>query len=145
MASCSEPEIFWCVNALRGHLFEYGYIFPQGITHVATLVALVEDVRSSLPKNVRIILKPLIDTFTALEEQIAVLDAEINQRSKTDPTARRLMTEAGESACPAGCRSAGYFVRCAFFPEWAEEAGSTFSAPCRVPGWRSPPPRSGPG
>ena len=95
MASCSEPEIFWCVNALRGHLFEYGYIFPQGITHVATLVALVEDVRSSLPKNVRIILKPLIDTFTALEEQIAVLDAEINQRSKTDPTARRLMTIPG--------------------------------------------------
>ena len=95
MASCSEPEIFWCVNALRGHLFEYGYIFPQGITHVATLVALVEVVRSSLPKNVRIILKPLIDTFTALEEQIAVLDAEINQRSKTDPTARRLMTIPG--------------------------------------------------
>src|SRR5277367_1384496 len=30
-----------CVNALRGRLFEYGYIFPQGITHVATLVALV--------------------------------------------------------------------------------------------------------
>ena len=51
--------------------------------------------RSSLPKNVRIILKPLIDTFTALEEQIAVLDAEINQRSKTDPTARRLMTIPG--------------------------------------------------
>src|SRR5437763_1079933 len=23
-----------CVNALRGHLFEYGYTFPQGITHV---------------------------------------------------------------------------------------------------------------
>jgi transposase len=41
-----------CVNALRGHLFEYGYVFPQGITHVATLVALVEDPRSSLPKNV---------------------------------------------------------------------------------------------
>jgi transposase len=84
-----------CVNALRGHLFEYGYIFPQGITHVATLVALVEDPRSSLPKNVRIILKLLVDTFTALEEQIAALDAEINQRSKTDPTARRLMTIPG--------------------------------------------------
>jgi transposase len=58
-----------CVNALRGHLFEYGYIFPQGITHVATLVALVEDPRSSLPKNVRIILKLLVDTFTALRSR----------------------------------------------------------------------------
>ncbi len=84
-----------CVNALRGHLFEYGYVFPQGITHVATLVALVEDSRSSLPESVRTILKLLVDTFTALEAQIAALDAEINERSKADPTARRLMTIPG--------------------------------------------------
>ena len=84
-----------CVNALRGHLFEYGYVFPQGITHVATLVALVEDPQSSLPEGVRIILKLLVDTFTALEGQIATLDAEITRRSKTDPTARRLMTIPG--------------------------------------------------
>ena len=84
-----------CVTALRGHLFEYGYIFPQGITHVATLVALVEDPQSSLPGSVRIILKLLVDTFTALEAQIAELDAEISQRSKADPTARRLMTIPG--------------------------------------------------
>jgi transposase len=25
-----------CVNALRGYLMEYGYVFPKGITHVAT-------------------------------------------------------------------------------------------------------------
>jgi transposase len=84
-----------CVNALRGHLLEYGYVFPQGIAHVATLVALVEDLHSSLPESVRIILKLLVDTFTALEGQIAELDAEINRRSKTDPTARRLMTIPG--------------------------------------------------
>jgi transposase len=54
-----------------------------------------EDPRSSLPKNVRILLKLLVDTFTALEEQIAALDAEINQRSKTDPTGRRRMTIPG--------------------------------------------------
>jgi transposase len=84
-----------CVNALRGHLFEYGYVFPQGITHVATLVALVEDPQSSLPKGARIILRLLVDTFIGLETQIAILDAEINQRSKTDPVARRLMTIPG--------------------------------------------------
>ena len=84
-----------CVNALRGHLFEYGYAFPPGITHVATLVALVEDPQSSLPKGARIILRLLVDTFIGLETQIAILDAEINQRSKTDPVARRLMTIPG--------------------------------------------------
>src|SRR5712671_6138496 len=84
-----------CVNALRGHLMGYGYVFPKGITHVETLVALVEDLQSSLPDSVRVILKLLVDTFTALEAQIAVLDAEIDQRSKSDPTARRLMTIPG--------------------------------------------------
>src|SRR5262249_39774310 len=40
------------------------------------------------PTGVRVILKLLVDTFTAL-------DAEIRQRSKSDPTARRLMTIPG--------------------------------------------------
>src|SRR5215831_16742660 len=84
-----------CVNALRGHLMEYGYVFPKGITHVETLVAVVEDLPSSLPDSVRVILKLLVDTFTALEAQITPLDAEIRQRSKSDPTARRLMTIPG--------------------------------------------------
>ena len=43
----------------------------------------------------RIILKLLVDTFTALDGQITALDAEINRRSKADPTARRLMTIPG--------------------------------------------------
>ena len=84
-----------CVNALRGHLLEFGYVFPQGITHVATLVGLVEDPQSSVPESARIILQLLVDTFTALDGQIAALDAEINRRSKADPTARRLMTIPG--------------------------------------------------
>jgi transposase len=84
-----------CINALRGHLLEYGHVFPQGIRHVASLVALVEDEQSSLPQGVRTILKLLVDTFTTLEGQIAQLDAEINQRSRTDPTARRLITIPG--------------------------------------------------
>src|SRR5215218_1796512 len=28
-----------CINALRGHLAEYGHVFPQGITHAPTLIA----------------------------------------------------------------------------------------------------------
>jgi hypothetical protein len=51
-----------------------------------------EDLQSSVPDGVRVILKLLVDTFTALEVQIVALDAEINQRSKSDPRARRLMT-----------------------------------------------------
>jgi transposase len=84
-----------CINALRGHLFEYGYVFPQGITHTATLIAHVEDRNSTVPDNARTILKVLIGTFTALEAQIKELDAEINRRSKKNAVARRLMTIPG--------------------------------------------------
>jgi hypothetical protein len=60
-----------CINALRGHLLEYGYVFPQGSTHVATLIAQVEDPGSALPESARVVLKLLIDTLTALEGQIS--------------------------------------------------------------------------
>ena len=80
-----------CINALRGHICEYGYVFRQGITHVGTLIAHVEDPNSSLPESARVILRLLIDSFAALEARIAELDAEINRRSKADPVARRLI------------------------------------------------------
>jgi transposase len=84
-----------CINALRGHLAEYGYIFPQGITHAPTLIAHVEDPDTPLPESARVILKVLIETLKALEPQIKQLDAEIAQRAKADPVACRLMTIPG--------------------------------------------------
>src|SRR4029079_12446879 len=38
------------INALRGHLAEYGHVVPQGPAHVDSLVALVEDPKSSVPR-----------------------------------------------------------------------------------------------
>jgi len=84
-----------CINALRGHLAEYGHVFPQGAAHVGTLIALAEDPESSVPESARTILKVLIGTFEALEVQIQELDAEIARRAKADPVARRLMTVPG--------------------------------------------------
>ena len=84
-----------CINALRGHLSEYGYVIPQGITHAETLISYVNDTNSSLPESARTILKVLIDTFNALEIQIRTLDIEITRRSKVDPVAQRLMTIPG--------------------------------------------------
>jgi transposase len=81
-----------CINALRGHLAEYGHVFPQGVMPIGTLVARIKDPELSLPQSARVILRVLTDTFTALEVQIKELDTEINRRSKADPVARRLMT-----------------------------------------------------
>jgi transposase len=84
-----------CINALRGHLSEYGYTIPQGITHAHAVVAHVEDPNTSLPESARMVLTVLVSTYTALQEQIQVLDAEITRRAKADPVARRLMTIPG--------------------------------------------------
>ena len=83
------------INALRGHLTEYGWVVPKGTAHVATLISQVEDPDCSLPESARAIFKVLITSLAALEESIAVLDVEIGRRSKEDPVARRLMTVPG--------------------------------------------------
>ena len=48
--------------------------------------------RELLPQGARAILSVLIATLRALDEQIAVLDAEIVRRARADLVARRLMT-----------------------------------------------------
>src|ERR671911_904452 len=84
-----------CINALRGHLAEYGHVVPQGPAHVDSLVALVEDPEASVPESARGVLQVLVRTLNALEEQLKELDGEITRRAKADPVARRLMTIPG--------------------------------------------------
>jgi transposase len=84
-----------CINALRGHLMEYGWVVPKGATHVSKLIDQIEDPNCHLPQSARVILKVLITTLKSLEENIAVLDVEIARRAKEDPVARRLMTIPG--------------------------------------------------
>jgi transposase len=84
-----------CINALRGHLTEYGHVVPKGTDHVDRLMALVEDAKSSVPEAARGILQVLIATLEALGKQIDELDAEIGRRAKAEPVARRLMTIPG--------------------------------------------------
>jgi transposase len=84
-----------CINALRGHLAEYGHVAPQGPAHIDSLIAVVDDPTSSVPENARVILQVLIRTLEALGTQLKALDGEITRRAKTDPVARRLMTIPG--------------------------------------------------
>jgi transposase len=84
-----------CINALRGHLTEYGWVVAKGATHMPTLIDQIEDPNCHLPESARAVLKVLIATLRSLEENIAVLDSEIGLRSKEDPVARRLMTIPG--------------------------------------------------
>jgi transposase len=83
------------INALRGHLAEFGIIVAKGPAHVRHLVQVVEDEAHPIPELARPILKMLIETLHRLDEQIARLDREVAQRAKENETARRLMTIPG--------------------------------------------------
>jgi transposase len=80
------------INALRGHLAEFGLVVPTGPAHVGRLLAEAEDYARSLPQAVRPILGVLIEALHALDENIAVLDVEISRRAEEDEDARRLKT-----------------------------------------------------
>jgi transposase len=83
------------INALRGHLAEFGQIVAKGPSHVSQLVGAVEDPNEPIPEIARPILQLLIQTLYWLDEQIARLDREVAQRAKENDMSRRLMTIPG--------------------------------------------------
>ena len=83
------------INALRGHLAEFGQIVPQGASNAARLIAIVENADSTLPAEAIATLKVLVAALAHLESEIAKLDAEIARRAKENEIARRLMTVPG--------------------------------------------------
>jgi transposase len=83
------------INALRGHLAEFGIVVAKGPARVPHLVRAVADAAEPVPELARPILQMLIETLHRLDEQVARLDREIAQRAKADETARRLMTLPG--------------------------------------------------
>ncbi|RXV58549.1 IS110 family transposase [Roseovarius sp. A46] len=83
------------INALRGHLSEFGQVAPQGAGNASKLIAIVEDPESGLPADAIPTLKVLIAALTQLEAEIVKLDAEIARRAKENDVARRLMTVPG--------------------------------------------------
>jgi len=83
------------INALRGHLSEFGRIVPQGAANAARLIAIVDDPDSGLPADAIPTLNVLVAALAHLETEIAKLDAEITRRAKENELARRLMTVPG--------------------------------------------------
>ena len=83
------------INALRGHLTEFGQIVPQGAANAVRLIAIVEDPDSRLPADAIATLKVLVAALAHLETEIGKLDVEIARRARENDVARRLMTVPG--------------------------------------------------
>lgn len=83
------------INALHGHLGEFGQIVPQGAANAARLIAIVEDPDSGLPADAITTLTVLVAALTHLETEIKKLDVEIARRARENEVAQRLMTVPG--------------------------------------------------
>lgn len=83
------------INALRGHLTEFGQVVPQGASNASKLIAIIDDPESGLPTEATATLQVLIGNLAQLEAQIAELDARIARCARENEVARRLMTVPG--------------------------------------------------
>ncbi|MCP4314862.1 MAG: IS110 family transposase [Hyphomicrobiales bacterium] len=83
------------VNALRGHLAEYGVVTAQGMIHVQRLAQEIEDPASSLPDPVRELGRIYLDQIADYNSKIKSLNQEIRSRAKGDKDIARLMTIPG--------------------------------------------------
>jgi len=110
------------MNALRGHMAEYGHVAPKGVMYVDRLVVEIEDPQSEIPEAARTSLKAMVRMLDRRDTEISLLDAEIARRAKEDPIARRLMTIPG-----IGPVTAAALVALAPAPE-AFQCGRDFSA-----------------
>ena len=79
------------INALRSHLYEFGYVAPEGIAHVPDLAKIVKDRRSDLPDLVRDLCKKMLTHIEELTEHLSELG-------------RRLLPCRRRHPCHAGCR-----------------------------------------
>ncbi len=82
------------VNAIRGHLAEFGLVAAHGLVHVTKLVAAIEN-NDSAPAAARPILCLLVEQLRSLDERMVVFDREISLRAREDEEARRLKTIPG--------------------------------------------------
>jgi transposase len=83
------------INALRGHLAEFGLVAARGPAHLKTLQGAVENPEAALPEAVRGLAKLYLEQIAALSTRIAELEKQLRAAAAEDATARRLMTMPG--------------------------------------------------
>ena len=84
------------VNALRGHLAEFGLIEAQGLHKVARLVTIVVDeVDERVPEMARQVLKVIVNQLKDIQTGIADLEKQVLVWHKNNPVSQRLATIPG--------------------------------------------------
>ncbi len=80
------------VNALRSHLYEFGYSAPQGIQYLSRLAEVVEEEGTDLPDPARYACRLLLKQIAILTEQIKALQNKVAEISVKTGVSRQLQT-----------------------------------------------------
>jgi transposase len=84
------------VNALRGHLAEFGLIEAQGLHKVTRLIAIVMDETDGrVPDIARQVLKVIVNQIEDTQTRIAGLETQVVAWHKSNPVSQRLATIPG--------------------------------------------------
>jgi transposase len=84
------------VNALRGHLAEFGLVGAQGLHKVAALVTIIKNgTDERVPEIARQILTVIAGQIEEVEARVAALEAQILAWHKSNPVSQRLATIPG--------------------------------------------------
>ena len=94
------------INALRGHLAEFGLVAPKGPASLKVLEIALADETGELPGPVREIGPIHLEQIARLTKVIARLAEELETASRRDATLRRLRTIPGVGPVTAGAVAA---------------------------------------
>jgi transposase len=83
------------VNALRSHLYEFGYIVPQGVGQILNIAAIIEDPATALPDTVRGIARSMLDQIAEKSARVEAMMMQLKETAGQSETAQRLQTMPG--------------------------------------------------
>jgi transposase len=90
------------INALRGHLAEFGLVVAQGPANLKTIDGMIDDDVIGLPEAVRDIVRLYLNQILALTQKIDELHFKLRAATKADVAMRRLCTVPGVGPVTAG-------------------------------------------
>ncbi len=90
------------INALRGHLAEFGIVVAQGPANLGAFAGILADEAVDLPDGVRVIGQLYLDQIGLLSEKIGELSLKLREATKSNEDMRRLCTVPGVGPVTAG-------------------------------------------
>ncbi|MFC4346825.1 IS110 family transposase [Kordiimonas lipolytica] len=90
------------INALRGHLAEFGVVVAQGRANIKTITSMLKDQAIDLPAGVEDIVRLYLDQVELLSTRIDELTCRLREAVKVNDDMRRLCTVPGVGPVTAG-------------------------------------------